>query len=296
MVASQQVTNQRAWLLAARPKTLPAAVGPVLVGAALAFAHGQFAWGPALACLACALLLQIGSNFANDYFDFFRGADTSERLGPTRVTSAGLLSPGQVRAGMAVVFGAAALIGLYLVWVGGWPIALTGIAAIVAALLYSGGPLPYGYYGLGELFVFLFFGFAAVVGTYYVQALAAPPSAWLAAIPVGALITAILVVNNLRDIPTDAAAGKKTLAVLLGDAGARREWIVLVVGAYLATFVLAWLDSPWVLVTLASLPLAWRLSREVQTLRGRALNHTLAGTARLSLIFSVLLGAGLMLT
>lgn len=295
MVASDPVTTQRAWLLAARPRTLPAAVGPVLVGTALAIADGRFAWGPALACLACALLLQVGSNFANDYFDFFRGADTEERLGPTRVTSAGLLSPAQVRLGIAVVFGVATLIGLYLVWVGGWPVLVTGFAAIVAALLYSGGPLPYGYHGLGELFCFIFFGFAAVVGTYYVQALSAPGYVWLAAVPVGSLITAILVVNNLRDIATDAHAGKKTVAVLLGDSGARAEWIVFVALAYLATLALALVQTVWVLLALFSLPIAWKLMREVRTLKGRALNKTLAGTARLSLVYSVLLAIGLAL-
>ncbi len=294
MTTTHPLTRAQIWLLAARPKTLPAAVGPVLVGTAAAFADGHFALWPMLAALAGALLLQIGSNFANDYFDFFKGADTHERMGPTRVTAGGLLSPAEVRWGMVVVFGLAALVGLYLITVGGWPILALGASAIVAALLYSGGPLPYGYYGLGEFFVFLFFGVAAVAGTYYVQALTVTAQVWLASVPVGALITAVLVVNNVRDRATDAQANKRTLAVLLGDQGARVEYVALLVVAYAAAIVLA-LDSLWLLLPFASLPLALRLLRDVRTQRGRALNQTLAGTARLSLIFSILLSLGFVL-
>ena len=294
MTTTHPLTRAQIWLLAARPKTLPAAVGPVLVGTAAAFADGHFALWPMLAALAGALLLQIGSNFANDYFDFFKGADTHERMGPTRVTAGGLLSPAEVRWGMVVVFGLAALVGLYLITVGGWPILALGASAIVAALLYSGGPLPYGYYGLGEFFVFLFFGVAAVAGTYYVQALTVTAQVWLASVPVGALITGVLVVNNVRDRATDAQANKRTLAVLLGDQGARVEYVALLVVAYAAAIVLA-LDSLWLLLPFASLPLALRLLRDVRTQRGRALNQTLAGTARLSLIFSILLSLGFVL-
>jgi len=295
MLTTHPPTRAQIWLLAARPKTLPAAVGPVLVGTALAFADGHFAFWPMLAALAGALLLQIGSNFANDYFDFFKGADTHERMGPTRVTAGGLLSPAEVRGGMVVVFSLAGLVGLYLITVGGWPILALGASAIVAALLYSGGPLPYGYYGLGEFFVFLFFGVAAVAGTYYVQALTVTPQVWLASVPVGALITGVLVVNNVRDRTTDAQANKRTLAVLLGEQGARIEYVALLVLAYAAAIVLA-LDSLWLLLPFASLPLAWRQVRDIRTQRGRALNQTLAGTARLSLIFSILLSLGFILT
>ncbi len=294
MTTTHPLTRAQIWLLAARPKTLPAAVGPVLVGTAAAFADGHFALWPMLAALAGALLLQIGSNFANDYFDFFKGADTHERMGPTRVTAGGLLSPAEVRWGMVVVFGLAALVGLYLITVGGWPMLALGASAIVAALLYSGGPLPYGYYGLGEFFVFLFFGVAAVAGTYYVQALTVTAQVWLASVPVGALITGVLVVNNVRDRATDAQANKRTLAVLLGDQGARVEYVALLVVAYAAAIVLA-LDSLWLLLPFASLPLALRLLRDVRTQRGRALNQTLAGAARLSLIFSILLSLGFVL-
>ncbi len=283
------------WLLAARPKTLPAAVGPVLVGTALAYADGLFAWLPALAALLASLLLQIGSNFANDYFDHFKGADTADRQGPTRVTAAGLLSPQQMRLGIAVVFGLAALVGLYLIYVGGWPVLAAGAAAIVAALAYTGGPFPYGYYGLGELFVFLFFGLVAVLGTYYVQAGTVSGDAWLVALPVGMLITAVLIVNNYRDRFTDARAGKRTLAVLLGPRGARIEYGVALALAYAMPLLLAWRRGGWLLLPLLTLPLAWRAARELQTRDGRALNQTLAGTARLSLLFSVLLALGLVI-
>lgn len=294
MLNTQQPSRTRVWLLAARPKTLPAAVGPVLVGTALAFADGKFAFRPMLAALVGALLLQIGSNFANDYFDFFKGVDTHERMGPTRVTATGLLTPQQVRWGMVVVFGLAALDGIFLILVGGWPILLLGAAAILAALAYTGGPLPYGYYGLGEFFVFLFFGFAAVVGTYYVQTLTVTAQVWLAAVPVGALITAVLVVNNYRDRATDAQAHKRTLAVLLGERGARIEFFALIALAYAAAAVLA-LDSRWLLLPFLSLPAAWQLVRAVRTQTGRPLNRALAGTARLSLIFSILLSIGFVL-
>ena len=287
-------TILQSWVLAARPKTLPAAVGPVLVASALALADGRFVLLPALAALAGALLLQIGSNFANDYSDFFRGADSPDRVGPTRVTSAGLLTPAQVRLGMVVVFALAALVGVYLIYVGGWPILALGLAAILAALTYTGGPLPYGYYGLGELFVFLFFGLAAVLGTYWVQARALTPVTWMVAVPVGALITAILVVNNYRDRETDARAGKRTLAVMLGKQGAQIEFILLIVLPYVMSLVVAIVRSPWLLLPMLSLPLAVGLVRDVRTQEGRVLNATLGGTARLSLLYSLLLALGLL--
>lgn len=289
----------RAWMLAARPKTLPAAMAPVLVGAALAIHDDTFALLPALAALLGALLLQIGSNFANDYFDFFKGADTAERLGPVRATAGGLLSPGQMRWGMVTVFGLAALVGLYLIAIGGWPILAVGVASILAAILYTGGPFPFGYYGLGDLFVFIFFGLVAVCGTYYVQALALPPSVVLAAVPTGLLITAILVVNNLRDIETDARAGKRTLAVMLGRAGTRREYGLLLGVAYLLPLLL-WLAydySLYVLISWLTLPLAYRLLRAIfSRTDGPGLNAALADTARLSLLFSLLLAVGIVLS
>lgn len=287
----------QAWIMAARPKTLPASVAPILVGIALAIADSQFRWGPAIAAFVCAMLLQIGSNFANDYFDFFKGADTAERLGPTRATAAGLLPPAAMRWGIIVVFGAAMLVGLYLIWVGGWPILGLGAAALIAAIAYTGGPFPFGYYGLGDLFVFLFFGLVGVGGTYYLQALTMTPPVWVAASAVGLLVTNILVVNNLRDIDTDRRANKRTLAVLLGRAGARIEYVALLALAYL---LLIWLwrglgESIWVLLPLITLPLAIPLVRTILTSEGKILNQTLAGSARLSLLFSLLLAIGLLL-
>ncbi len=289
--------KRQAWILAARPKTLPAAAGPVLVGSSVAFSDDLFSLLPALAALLGALLLQIGSNFANDYFDFFKGADTDERLGPTRVTATGLITPAELRWGMVVVFGLSALVGLYLIYVGGWPILAIGVAAIVAAIAYTGGPFPFGYHGLGELFVFIFFGLVAVVGTYYVQALTVTSVVTLASVPVGALVTNILVVNNLRDIETDASAGKRTLAVILGRKGTRIEYVALLAVAYAVPLAFAVLGQfPfWVLLPWLTLPLAVRLVRSIYGEQGRALNATLASTARLSLLFSLLFALGILL-
>ncbi len=285
----------RIWLLAARPKTLPAAAAPVIVGAAVAVGEGVFAPGPALAALAGALLIQIGANFANDVFDYQRGADTVERLGPLRVTQAGLLTPGQVMTGTAITFGLAVLVGIYLVMVGGWPVVVIGLLAIVAAVAYTAGPFPLGYHGLGDPFVFLFFGLAAVAGTYYVQAGRVSGGALWAAIPMGLLATAILVVNNLRDVETDRAAGKKTLAVRLGAGGARIEYLGLLIGAY-GVPPLMWLTgaaTPWVLLTWLSLPLTIPLTRMIFLETGPTLNRALAGTARLELIYGLLFSLGL---
>ncbi len=295
--SATRTSLSQAWLLAARPKTLPASVAPILVGITLAINAGRFQWGPAVAAFFCALLLQIGSNFANDYFDFFKGADTEDRLGPTRATAAGLLTPGAMRVGMIVVFGAAILVGLYLVWVGGWPIFWLGVAALVAAIAYTGGPFPFGYYGLGDLFVFLFFGLVGVGGTYYLQAQGLTPSVLIAASAVGLLVTNILVVNNLRDIHTDRRANKRTLAVILGRRGAQIEYLLLLLVAYLLLIWLWWEmgRSSWVLLPWATVPLAVPLVRNVLTAEGRVLNQTLAGSARLSLFFSLLLAIGLLL-
>jgi 1,4-dihydroxy-2-naphthoate polyprenyltransferase len=232
------LTKWQSWRLASRPRTLPAAVAPVIVGTALAVYAGAFRPLAALAALLAALLIQIGSNFANDLGDFQRGADIRERVGPLRVTSAGLLSPREVKTGMFAVFGLAALCGIYLITLGGWPILAIGLLSILAAVAYTAGPLPFGYYGLGDLAVFIFFGLIAVVGTFYVQAGHVTPLVWLAALPMGALVTNILVVNNIRDVDTDAQVGKRTLAVLLGRRGARLEYVALLVLSYAIPLVL----------------------------------------------------------
>lgn len=285
------------WFMAARPKTLPAAAAPVIAGTATAISERQFNLGPALAALLGALLIQIGSNLANDLFDYKKGADTTGRLGPLRVTQAGLLSPGQVMRGMWLVFGLAALVGLYLIGVGGWPILIIGLLSIVSAIAYTGGPFPLGYHGLGDLFVFLFFGLAAVCGTYYVQAHALNGPALWVAVPIGLLAVAILVVNNLRDIETDRAAGKKTLAVRLGSRGTQAEYLLVTGLAYLVP-LLMWLAgaaTPWVLLVWLSLPLAVVQTRLVWQKRGRALNKALAGAARLELVYSLLFSIGLII-
>jgi 1,4-dihydroxy-2-naphthoate octaprenyltransferase len=287
----------QAWILAARPKTLPAAAAPVILGSALAGADGHFRFGPALAALLAALLLQIGANFANDLFDYQRGADAKDRLGPTRVTQTGLLSPAQVRGGIWLVFGLAALLGLYLTLEAGWLVVLVGLASILAALAYTGGPFPFGYYGLGDLFVFIFFGWVAVGGTYYVQAQSLSTLALWASFSMGFLITAILVVNNLRDIDSDRLAGKRTLAVRLGRTGTRVEYMCCLLGAYSVPLVLSAvkMTSPWALLAFLSLPLAVSLVRFVWHEAGRPLNQALAGTGRLTLVFAILFSVGILI-
>jgi len=297
MLTTPAMPGWRAWLLAARPRTLPAAIAPVVVGTALAQADGLLAPLPALAALVGALLLQIGANLANDYFDYVKGADVPGRQGPTRVAQSGMISLPHLRAGIAVTFGLAALAGLYLVAVGGWPILIVGLAALLSAVAYTGGPYPLGYHGLGDLFVFLFFGLVAVGGTYYVQALTLALAVVIAAIPVGALTTAILVVNNLRDIDTDRQAGKRTLAVRLGRRGTRLEYLLLLALAY-AVPPLLWAagwSSGWVLLPWLSLPLALRPARTILQADGPALNMALAATANLALAFSLLFALGLIL-
>ncbi len=290
-------TPPRAWILAARPKTLPAAVVPVVVGSALALADGVFVLPAALAALLVALLLQIGANLANDVFDFRSGADTAERLGPTRVTQSGLIAPERVLAGTIAVVALAAACGLYLVWRGGWPILALGLLAIAATFAYTAGPLPLGYNGLGEVFVLLFFGVVAVAGTYYVQARELTPLALALSLPVGGPVTAILVVNNLRDLETDRAAGKRTLAVRLGRRATRREYAALVTLPYLILPILwlAGLLSAWWWLPWLSLPLAAALIRRVYRDSGAALNASLARTAQLHLLFGFLLAISLLL-
>ena len=285
------------WVLAARPKTLTAAAAPVLVGTACAYAAGGFRAGPALAALAGALLLQVGANLANDVFDFEKGADTHDRLGPTRVVQSGLLSAAAVRRAMVVVFGLALLVGVYLTWVAGPAIVVIGLLSIAAAVAYTGGPYPLGYNGLGDIAVFVFFGFVAVCGTAWVQAGAVPDLAWWAAVPVGALTTAILVVNNVRDIETDERAGKRTLAVRLGRPGAVAEYRYLLLAAYAvpaALFATGGLGWP-VLLPLLTAPLAVSLYRRVRDTTGRALNPSLGATARLLFLHGALFAAGIAL-
>lgn len=285
------------WWLAIRPRTLSAAASGVVMGSALAWHDDSFQFVPAFAALLVALLLQIGSNVANDVFDFERGADTSARQGPLRVTQAGLLSPAQVKRGMYIVFGLAAICGLYLASLRGWVVILIGLAAILSAIAYTGGPFPLGYYGLGDVFVFIFFGLAAVAGTYFVQVGSVSIAAWWMSVPVGLIITAILVVNNLRDLENDRKAGKHTLAVMLGARAARIEYLLCVISAYLIVPVLILLNIVPVFswLTWLSLPLAWKTLRAVFTQEGRPLNAALAGTGQTAFVYSVLFLAGMLL-
>ena len=287
--------NLRAWLVAARPPTLLAAVSPVLVGSGLAVSDGAFRWDAFAAALAAAVLINVAANFANDASDAHRGADTAERIGPTRAVATGLLTARQVWAGTIVVLAAAAALGVYLAWISSWVVLAIGAASIIAMAGYTGGPWPYGYRGLGEVFVFAFFGLAAVVGTRYVHDSTAPTDAWLLAIPVGLLAAAILVANNVRDIDTDRAAGKRTLAVRIGRSATRAFFTGIVAGAFALVPLYAALEviGSWSLLALAALPLAWRPIRLVTTREdGPSLVAALKGTALLHALFGALLAAG----
>ena len=286
--------------MAARPRTLPAAVAPVLVGTALGATerHG-LRWLAFVAALLGAVFIQVGTNLSNDYSDARRGADTEDRLGPVRVTAGGLVPPRQVLRATYVTFGLAVLCGVYLVAVAGWVLLLIGAASILAGVLYTGGPRPYGYEGLGEVFVFLFFGIVAVAGSYYVQTERLEWEAFVLAVPVGLLAAAILVVNNVRDLETDRRAGKRTLAVRLGRSRTRGLYAAMVYGAFL-TAPLPWVAgslSPWLLLPWLTLPLAASVVRLVrQHTDGPTLNEALARTGLLQLLFCVLLATGLLLS
>jgi 1,4-dihydroxy-2-naphthoate octaprenyltransferase len=285
--------------MAARPRTLPAAAAPVLVGTALAATLGTFHVLTFLAALVGALFIQIGTNLSNDYSDARRGADTEDRLGPVRVTAGGLVPPRQVLIATYVAFGCAVLCGVYLTVVAGWQILAIGAASILAGVLYTGGPRPYGYEGLGEVFVFLFFGLVAVVGSYYAQRQELTWVPFVLAVPVGFIATGILVVNNVRDLETDRRAGKRTLVVRMGRNRARGLYAALVYGAFL-TAPLAWaFGAPgleaWLFLSWLALPLAPPLVRAVRNRTdGASLNRALGGTGMLQLVFCVLLSAGLL--
>jgi 1,4-dihydroxy-2-naphthoate octaprenyltransferase len=289
----------RIWLMAARPRTLPAAVAPVLVGTALAATLGTFKPLTFVATLLGALFIQIGTNLSNDYSDARRGADTEDRLGPVRVTAGGLVPPRQVLIATYVAFGLAVLVGVYLIVTAGWQLLLVGAASILAGVLYTGGPRPYGYEGLGEVFVFLFFGVVAVTGTYFAQRKELTWESFALAVPVGLLACSILMVNNVRDLETDRRAGKRTLAVRLGRQRARALYAVCVYLAFV-TAPVAWLAggrglSPWLLLPWLALPLAAPVVRAVRNrVDGPSLNAALAKTGMLQLAFCALLSAGLL--
>lgn len=285
------------WLAAARPRTLPAAVAPVLVGAALAWSDGKFDGGAAALCLGFALLIQIGTNFANDYYDFVQGADTAARVGPRRAVAAGLIAPATMKRAMAALFVSAFLLGLSLIaWGGPWLIVI-GVASILCGIAYTGGPWPLGYHGLGDVFVFIFFGLVAVTATYFVQAGRVTLDAVLAAIPIGLLAANILVVNNYRDVATDTAAGKRTLVVRFGRGAARAQFngsltLALVMPAALVVRG----RSAWCLLPLALLPLALAHARRLRESKSPSeLIALLGDTGKLLALYALLLAAGLVL-
>lgn len=294
------MATAREWIEGARPRTLGAAIAPIAVGTGAAATVG--AVQPLRAALALVVMLaaQIGANYANDYSDGIRGTDR-ERVGPVRLVGQGLAAPGQVRRGALASLLVSAIAGLVLVALTGqWWLLAVGAVALLSAWLYTGGPKPYGYIGLGEIFVFVFFGVVPVVGTAYVQALAIPTAAWVASIGVGALICAVLVANNLRDIPTDAAVGKRTLAVRMGDRGTRVGYVVLIVSAFAVIPPLALpggLGLPFAWLGIVSAALALRpVLAVVSGATGRALVPVLQATGLLVLAYGLLLGAGLALS
>jgi 1,4-dihydroxy-2-naphthoate octaprenyltransferase len=283
-------------MLAIRPKTLPAGAMPVVVGSALAFANGVFKPLPALVALVCALGIQIATNFINEIYDFRKGADTSERLGPTRTVAAGIITE-QTMKRVSITLGVSVFVlGLYLVAIGGWPILLIGVLSLLFAWAYTGGPFPIAYSGLGDVFVFIFFGLVAVGGTYYVQALSLPMPVLVAAAAPGAFSVCILLVNNIRDIDTDRKVGKMTLPARIGAPAARALYVALTVLAYLVPFWLVSFGySPWCLLSLVSLPLAIGMVRTLYASDGRALNAVLAGTGKVLTVHGVLFSAGLVI-
>jgi 1,4-dihydroxy-2-naphthoate octaprenyltransferase len=312
MTATADVSRREAWVMAARPQTLPAGAAPVVMGVGLAVADGVFAPLPAIAALVGALLIQIGTNFANDYYDAKKGTDDPDREGFTRVTAGGLIDPARVMYAMIAAYGLAAVVGLYLVYVGGLPILIVGLSSILAGLLYTGGPYPYGYYGLGDLFVFVYFGLVAVAGTYYVQAVPAlgagalpmgvpaetvTTASLLAGVAAGGLSTAILVVNNIRDLESDREAGKRTLAVMLGYRASRIEFCGLLAAGYLVPVALVAAGyHPAILLPVVTLPLAAKVAGVVLRHRdGDALNPALERTGQVLALYALLFAAGLVL-
>jgi 1,4-dihydroxy-2-naphthoate octaprenyltransferase len=285
----------RIWILATRPKTLWVAVAPVLIGTAMAFEDSAGHWLSALAALVAAVLIQVGTNFANDYFDFKKGADQHQRLGPTRMTQAGFIKPHSMRTATIIAFSFALVVGIYLVWRGGWPIAVIGLLSILFGIMYTGGPYPLGYHGLGEIFVLFFFGPVAAGGTYYVQALDINSIVLLAGLPPGLFSVAILTVNNLRDVESDRLAGKKTSAVHFGRTFARVQYLLSIAVATLLP-VLFYItthrhifSSLTLLVLPAAIPAIMTVFNKTD---GPTLNNVLATTGKLLLLYSVIFSVG----
>lgn len=298
MILTNKPSKILIWLRATRPQTLTAAIIPVMIGVSIAYKDGLFFWDISLVVLLCAILIQMGTNFANDYYDFLKGADTDERIGFTRATSAGLISPDAMLKATIVTMLFAFLLGLYLVWIGGWVIFLIGLLSILFGILYTGGPFPLGYNGLGDLFVFIFFGLVAVMGTYYVHALEWSKLSFWASLPVGALAVNILVINNLRDVAQDKISGKRTLGVLLGDRALKLEYTFFLILSFAIPGVLLILTDAglWVLLPLLSLPFCIPLMIHVWKHEDkRTLNRTLERTAQFMVLYGVLFSIGILL-
>ncbi len=285
------------WITASRPKTLPAAVTPVIVGSAIAGFENKFNFVPAVFALIISLLIQIATNFVNDLYDFLKGTDKPDRVGPQRLLTSGLISPQEMKRAIYLTFGLAFLLGLYLVYLGGWIVLLIGVLSIAAGVNYTAGPFPFAYNGLGDLFVFIFFGIVATVGTYFVQALSFSSLALWASVPVGLLITNILVVNNYRDADEDKLADKKTLAVRLGKSFARMQYLISIIISYAILFVIyfEYQTTVWIFLPLLSIPLAIKLIGMIYTLSGSPLNKTLALTGIFSTLYGLLFAIGLLL-
>ncbi len=291
-----QISKIKSWILASRPKTLPAAAVPVLVGTALAANNNKFKLDAALVALICSLLIQIATNFVNDLYDFLKGTDKKDRSGPLRVLASGLISVSEMKTGIILTFGLAFLLGLYLVYIGGAFILLIGVLSIFAGIAYTAGPYPLAYNGLGDIFVFLFFGVVGTVGTYYVQTLQITSTAFWASIPVGALITNILVVNNYRDTDEDRIAGKRTLAVIFGKSFARYQYIFLLAISYISILIIFFqLKNYWIFLPIVTIPVAVKLVKMLYKLEGKELNKTLELTAKFSALFGFLFSLGILL-
>ena len=299
MISTQtnSLSKADAWIIAARPRTLLAAVVPVVVGTSIAIYSRSFNPIAAFIALCCSILIQVGTNFVNDLYDFIRGTDKIDRPGPQRALASGLLTQKEMNIGIYFIFGLSFILGMFLVYIGGWFVLTIGVLSILTGIAYTAGPFPLAYHGLGDIAVFIFFGFVGTIGTYYVQAHEITPLIFWASIPVGALITNILVVNNYRDRDDDRSNGKKTLAVILGKSFAKFQYIFFMLISYAILFVVyfTYKSSLIVFLPLLSLPIAIKLIIMIYTLDGHELNKTLELTAKLSAIYGILFAAGILL-
>lgn len=297
IATTNTITKFDAWVIASRPKTLLAALVPVVVGTSVAINDDVFKPPAAIIALLCSLLIQIGTNFVNDLYDFLAGTDKKERSGPQRAVASGILTTSEMKIGIIISFGLSFMLGLYLVYIGGWEILLLGVISIIAGIAYTAGPFPLAYNGLGDVASFLFFGLIGTVGTYYVQALEISATSFWASIPVGALITNILVVNNYRDRIEDRSNGKNTLAVLIGERFTRIQYVLFMIISYSILFIVyfTYKASLFVFLPVLSLPLSIKLVRMIYTLHGKDLNKTLELTAKLSALYGLLFAIGILL-